>query len=119
MQPLTRRDVIEMARDRLIEQGAFAKTSSRGCAYKNAQGHRCAVGILPGFPVELENSSSFVHQLFMQHEEFRAMFAPDVTADFLQRVQHQLHDTFTCDDEPFDGDKIRKAADLLLETERV
>lgn len=120
---LTRRQVITESRDRLIAQGSYARSEKGGYTYKSKDGNRCAIGILPGFPKELENSASFAYTLFNDESngDFRALFAPGVDGNFLSQVQSMLHDHLAYDDSgeplPFDAERVRKAAAFLLRQE--
>jgi hypothetical protein len=119
---MTKRQVIEAARDNLLKQGAWAWSTTREqCMYKDSEGRHCAIGGLPGFPQELNNKVTGVRDLFENNLcNFRDLFNLDeVSVDFLEDVQGVLHDRMAADAVthevlPFDAEGVKKAADELL-----
>jgi hypothetical protein len=116
MQKLTKRDVIEKGRDHLLAQGCFAPSGGgAGCSYRNAEGHKCAIGGLPGFP-ESEGGYSYIASSLLENcQPFKDLFADDVDGAFLNDVQATLHDDIMRrNGNVFYADQINRAADGLL-----
>lgn len=109
---LTKRQVIEYARDHMLAQRDFATRPGGGCFYLS-EGKRCAIGGLPGFPKSCEKSDSGASLLYKENPEFAALFDPEVTPDFLDFVQNSLHDGLS--NMNFDEHLIIDAANHLLE----
>jgi hypothetical protein len=120
-------EVIEAARDHVLRQGAWATRENNdggvACAYKTSDGRRCAIGGLPGFPAELDESRSGVGYLYKGSLAFRALFARDVTQAFLTEVQARLHDDHAIayhiayhkgGNAPFNALAVEDAAEIML-----
>ena len=126
-----KRQVIEIARDALIAQGAWGikeRSNIKGfqCNYGTSDPSvpRCAIGLLPGFPKECRGSKDSASVVMEKSAEFRALFDESVDSDFLDDVQKRLHDELAVYDtegrtvyvpNPFNLEAIRQAANKLLE----
>lgn len=92
---ISMQQAFEMTVTGLYAQGSVSIGETGTCVYRNPIGLKCGIGFLipdsvyhSGFE---HNSASFL----LDNRDFEALFLPEVTDDFLDAMQRELHDQFT------------------------
>ncbi len=79
----------------LYAQGAVSIGEDGNCAYRNPIGLKCGVGFLIPDNVYQENFENCSASFLFETKDFKALFEPEVTEDFLDSLQREVHDKFT------------------------